>query len=263
MSFVQIETAKPTINSETIFSLWNFPVTNSLFMAFLITIIIFAFSYLIYKKSTIVPGKWQIVFESLYESIYELLNKITGDNAITKKIFHLIASLFIFIGFSNLLGLIIPFLGSFTYKNMPIFRTPTTDFNVTVSLALSLVLLIQYESIKKWGALKYISNFIKVHEIINGFKKGLSAGIMGIINFLIGLLDIISEFAKVISLSMRLFGNMFAGETLAVILLSFFAYFLPATWMAMNIFVGFVQAMVFGSLTAAYYSLAVKGIETE
>jgi len=152
-------------------------------------------------------------------------------------------------------------LGSFTYKGMSIFRTPTTDFNVTVSLALAMVLLIQFASIKKWGFLKHISNYLKFHEIFQGFKKGIGAGFMGIINFLIGLLDIISEFAKVVSLSFRLFGNMFAGETLAVVLLGFLAYVLPVSWMIMNIFAGFIQAMVFGSLTAAYYSLAVKGGE--
>jgi len=77
------------------------------------------------------------------------------------------------------------------------------------------------------------------------------------------LLDIVSEFARIISLSFRLFGNMFAGEMLAVVLLGFLAYILPIGWMAMNIFSGFIQAMVFGSLTAAYYSLAVKGGEVE
>lgn len=261
MSLLQIEAVNQTIVSDTIFILWGFPFTNSILMAFLITIIIGIFSFFVSKNVKIVPEKWQIVYEWLYNSIKGLIDQITGDPVISAKIFHLIAGLFIFIGMSNLLGIFIPFLGSFTYNGNSIFRTPTTDFNVTVSLATAMILLVQIESIRKWGFLKYASNFFKFHEIFNGFRKGISQGIMGIINFLIGLLDIISEFAKVISLSMRLFGNMFAGETLAVILLGFFAYLLPVSWMAMNIFVGFVQAMVFGSLTAAYYSLAVKGAE--
>jgi len=121
-----------------------------------------------------------------------------------------------------------------------------------------MVIIVQAASIKKWGLLKHLSNYFKFHEIINGFRNGFTAGLMGIVHFLIGLLDIISEFARIVSLSMRLFGNMFAGEMLAVILLGFLAYILPVGWMFMNIFTGFVQAMVFGSLTAAYYSLAVK-----
>lgn len=263
MSIIQVVANRPVINSETIFSVFGFPFTNSILMALLITAIIFFASYIICKKSRVLPKSWQVVFEYLHEAIYGLVNKITGEEKITKKIFYLIAALFIFIGLSNLLGLFIPFLGSFTYEGSAIFRTPTTDFNVTVSLAAAMVLLIQFASIKKWGLLKHLSNYFKFHEIYNGFKKGISAGLMGIVHFLIGLLDIISEFARIVSLSMRLFGNMFAGEMLAVILLGFFAYFLPVAWMSMNIFIGFVQAMVFGSLTAAYYSLAVKGSEIE
>jgi len=261
MQIVQIDAARPTINSETIFNIWKFPVTNSILMAVLITVIILALSYFIYKKAKVMPKSWQIVYEWLYDAISGLIDQLTGDRAITQKIFYLIAGLFIFIGFSNLLGLFIPFLGSFTYKEMPIFRTPTTDFNVTVSLAAAMVIIIQFASIKKWGLLKHLSNYFKFHEIVNGFKKGIGAGFMGIVNFLIGLLDIISEFARVVSLSMRLFGNMFAGETLAIVLLGFLAYMLPVAWMAMNIFVGFVQAMVFGSLAAAYYALAVRGTD--
>jgi F-type H+-transporting ATPase subunit a len=244
--------------------MFGFPVTDSMLMAWLITIIIFLFSYfMIFRKSKILPKKWQIICEYLYEAMHGLIDQITGDSAITKKIFYLVSSLFIFIGLSNLLGLFIPFLGSFTYKGVSIFRTPTTDFNVTFSLAVSIVVFIQFSSIKKWGIIKHLSNYFKFHEIFYGFKKGIGSGIMGIVNFMIGLLDIVSEFAKVISLSMRLFGNMFAGEMLAVILLGFLAYIMPVAWMAMNIFSGFIQAMVFGSLTAAYYSLAVKGGESE
>ena len=261
MSLVQIVADKPAISPDIIFTIGGFPVTNSILMGWLITVIIISFSIFISKNAKILPKYWQIIFEALYESMQGLINKITGDENITKKIFYLIAGLFIFIGFSNLLGLFIPFLGSFTYNEVSIFRTPTTDFNVTLSLAFAMVLLIQVSSIRRWGILIHLSNYFKFHEIINGFKKGIGAGILGIIYFMVGLLDIISEFAKVVSLSMRLFGNMFAGEMLAVILLGFLAYGMPSVWMAMNIFTGFIQAMVFGSLAAAYYSSAVKGAE--
>ena len=264
MSIIQIAANRPTIGADTIFNIGGgFPVTNSFLMACLITIIVAIVSCFISRKLKIKPSRWQSIVEIIYEGMYGLIDQISGDKKITKKIFYLIASLFIFIGFSNLLGLFIPFLSSFTYKNMGIFRTPTTDFNTTISLALAMILLIQISSIKKWGFIRHFSNYFKFYEIINGFKKGFGAGFMGIVNFLIGLLDIVSEFARVISLSFRLFGNMFAGEMLAIVLLGFLAYILPVGWMAMNIFQGFIQALVFGSLTAAYYSLAVKGIELE
>jgi len=104
MSIIQIDAARPTIESETIFSIWKFPVTNSILMAVLITLIILVFSYLIYKKAKLVPQKWQIAYEWLYEAISGLIDQLTGDRAITQKIFYLIAGLFIFLGLSNLLG---------------------------------------------------------------------------------------------------------------------------------------------------------------
>ena len=81
---------------------------------------------------------------------------------------------------------------------------------------------------------------------------------LAIIDFLIGLLDIISEVAKVISLSLRLFGNMYAGEVLAGVVLGAFALIVPTPLVAMSILVAVLQAVVFGSLTAAYYTLAVQ-----
>lgn len=262
MSIIQIAAEKPTIKADTIFNIGGiFPATNTFLMAVLIVLIIAAVSYFISRKVKEKPGLWQNIAEILYEAMYNLIGQISGSKKITDKIFYLIAALFIFIALSNLLGIFIPFLTSFTYHEKPIFRTPTTDFNTTFSLAVAMVLFIQASSIRKWGALKHFSNYFKFHEIINGFKKGIGGGLMGILNFLIGLLDIVSEFARIISLSFRLFGNIFAGEMLAVILLGFLAYFLPAAWMTMNIFAGFIQAMVFGSLTAAYYSMAVAGEE--
>ena len=130
MSIVQIEAVKPTINTETLFNIFGFPVTNSVLMIWLITIIIFILSLCIAKKAKIIPARWQVITEYLYEAMHGLVDTITGSSAITKKIFYIIGSLFIFIGFSNLLGIFIPFLGSFTYEGKAMFRTPTTDFKI-------------------------------------------------------------------------------------------------------------------------------------
>jgi F-type H+-transporting ATPase subunit a len=260
---IQIPNDIPSVGSEVIFRIGHFPISNSMLLVWLITILILVFSFVLSKKIRLIPRSWQNIIEVLYESMENLLNQITGDIKISQKIFPLIASLFIFIGLSNLITLIIPFLGSFTYQGVSIFRTPTADFNTTLSLALAMVLFVQFESIRRWGFLKHLSNYFQFHVLIAGFKKGFGEGFIAIINFLVGLLDIVSEIAKVISLSFRLFGNMYAGEVLATILLTFLAYILPSAWMAMNLLSGVIQAMVFGSLTAAYYTLAIKSEESE
>jgi len=152
---------------------------------------------------------------------------------------------------------LIPGLSAITYNGVSIFRTPTNDFNMTFSIALAMVILANIMSIRDFGLFGHIGKFVKIKEVVEGFRKSIGAGLLAIIDFFIGLLDIVSEFAKVISLSLRLFGNMYAGEVLAAIFLGALAILIPAPWTAMNLLVGILQAMVFGSLTAAYITLAI------
>jgi F-type H+-transporting ATPase subunit a len=113
-------------------------------------------------------------------------------------------------------------------------------------------------SIKEWGFFGYLGKFFKFKEIYLGFKKGIGEGLMSIIDFLIGLLDIIGEIAKVISLSLRLFGHMYSAEVLEPLMVWALAYFVPVIWSSMSLLSGVVQAVVFGSLVTAYYMLSIK-----
>jgi F-type H+-transporting ATPase subunit a len=261
MSFLSVASEKPSIDPDIIFQIGNFPVSSSMLMVWLITAILIIFSLYTSRRLKLNPGKGQNIVESIYIAMENLINQITGDRKFTTILYPLIATLFIFIAFSNLLSIIIPFLTSITYNGMAMFRTPTSDFNTPFALGAAMIIYIQYISIRKWGILKHLGKYFQFKQLVQSFKKGIGEGFMGIINFLIGLLDIITEFARVISLSIRLFGNMFAGEMLAIIILGFVAYGLPAVWMSMSLLVGVIQAMVFGSLTAAYYMLAVQNIE--
>jgi len=261
MSLLSIAAEKPNIAPDIIFNIGNFVVSNTMTMVWLITILIIILCIYTKNKLKLKPNKFQNTIEILYEGMENLINQITGNKKYTLVLYPLIATLFIFIVLSNLLSTFIPFLTSFTYNNLPLFRTATSDFNTPLILALTMIIYVQYISIKQWGLLKHIGKYIQIKELYKSFKDGIGSGFMGIINFLIGLLDIVTEFARVVSLSIRLFGNMFAGEMLAVIILGFLAYGLPAVWMAMGLLVGLIQAIVFGSLTAAYYMLAIGNVE--
>ena len=255
--FLQVQTDNPPLQPETLFHIASWPITNTQIMLWLILILLVIIFFKI-KKFQLKPDcKFQHVAEMLYEGMRGFIQQLTGSKKHTEAIFPLIGAIFIFIGFSNLIGLI-PLLTSITYQGAALLRTPTNDFNTTFSLALSMIILIQITSMKNWGVWGYLAKYIKIKEIFLGFKKGIGSGFMAIIEFFIGLLDIISEIAKVISLSLRLFGNMYAGEVMAAIILGAFAYGLPSIWLAMNLLVAVVQTVVFGSLTAAYYMMAVK-----
>jgi F-type H+-transporting ATPase subunit a len=257
MSLIQISKEIPTVDPDVLFHIGSFPVVNSFLMILLIILLLVVFAIVFGRKISDKPNKLQNLMEYFYDGFEDLLDQITGNRKVSSKIFPLFATLLVYLVLSNLIGLI-PGLTSITYNGVSIFRTPTSDFNTTLGLSLALVFLINLLSIKKDGIFKYIGKFIKIKPLILSFKKGPGAVGMAIIDFLMGFLDIISEVAKVISLSLRLFGNIFAGEVLAAILLGALAYVLPAIWTGMNVLTGVVQALVFASLIAAYYSLALK-----
>lgn len=245
------------VEPETIFTIGNFKIANSTALAFFIMVLLAVFCYFAVRRYRMRPAKGQALIEVLVEGMLSFISQITGERKHAEKIFPLIAAIFIYIGLSNLIG-IIPGLTSLQFDGRSIFRSPTSDFNTTFGLALGAVVMLQVVSIRDFGIFGYIGKFFKFKEIYLGFRQGIGAGFMAIIDFLIALLDIVGEIAKVISLSLRLFGNMYAGEVLATLILGAFAFVLPITWSAMSLLSGVVQALVFGSLVTAYYMLAIK-----
>lgn len=257
MNFLQVQSEIISVRPETVFSIGAFDVTNSIVMGVFITILLTLFVVYTRRRLTLNPSKTQSVLEMAVEGMLYLVEQITADRKKAEKLLPLIGTIFVFFMISNLITLI-PGVGSITYNGVPVFRGPTNDFNMTFSVALAIVILSQIMSIKHFGVFGHLGKYFKFKELFQGFKKGIGTGMVALIDFLIGLLDIISELAKVFSLSLRLFGNMFAGEILLALLLGAFAFVVPTVWLGMNLLVGVIQAIVFGALSAAYYTMAVS-----
>lgn len=245
------------VTPETIFMIGDFKIVNTTLLSLFILILLATFCYVIVRRYRLRPSAGQTAVELLVEGMLNFISQITGSQKHAAQLFPLIATIFVYIAIANLIGLV-PGLTSIQWNGHTIFRGPTTDFNTTFGLALGTVILLQVVSIKDFGFWGHLGKFFKFKEVYQGFRKSIGAGFMAIIDFLIGLLDIIGEIAKVISLSLRLFGNMYAGEILAIIILGAFAYVVPILWTAMNLLSGIIQALVFGSLMTAYYMLAIK-----
>jgi F-type H+-transporting ATPase subunit a len=148
------------------------------------------------------------------------------------------------------------------YTVIPMFRAPTTDLNVTIALALVAVIMTQYFGVKALG-IGYFGKFIAVGGVIKAFtKKGLGcagrigAFGMGLIDIFIGVVEMISEIAKIVSFSFRLFGNIFAGEVLLGVMAFLIPYIISLPFYGLEIFVGFVQALVFMMLAVAFFLVA-------
>lgn len=245
------------IQPEFVFSIGNFNIANSTLMIVFITLLFLCLGIFVVRKFTLIPGKFQSGFEMIYESIVGLVQQVTGNRHHAEKIFPVIAAILVYFALANIIA-IVPGLTDITYNGVAIFRTPTSDFNTALGVSLAAVIALNIVSFSEYGFLGYLNNYFNIKGIVQGFKKGMMDGFVGIIEFAVGLLDIIGEVAKVISLSFRLFGNVYAGQVLAIIIMGAVAYILPAVWTVMSGFTGLLQGMVFAALVAVYYTLTLR-----
>jgi F-type H+-transporting ATPase subunit a len=236
-----------SLKAERIFNLWGFPVTNSLVAAWLSILILFIVAIMVRLKLKLVPSKIQNLFEMVIEYFLNLMEEIYGSKEKAKKVFPWVATFFLFILLSNWLG-ILPGFGSITFHHAPFLRSANADLNTTLALAIISVLISQIFGIAAAGFFRYLKRFIN-------FK--------GPINLFVGFLEFFSELAKVVSFSFRLFGNIFAGEVLLIVVSILVPYFAPLPFYFLEIFVGFIQALVFTMLTVVFIRLAFLMAEEE
>jgi F-type H+-transporting ATPase subunit a len=259
-AYIHVQEEVPPITSPVLGSIGIFTFATSTITTILITLLVVAIISLI-KRVRLIPSKVQNMYEMVYEFVHSFVSQIVGGEKEAKKVVPYVGALFIYLLIANILPMIPPFSGFYITINgehVPLFRGATTDFNTTFGLALAVVVTMQYVGIKEQGLFKYASHFIQISQVIKGFRKGFGEGMVAVVGFMVGLIEIVSEFAKTLSLSLRLFGNMFAHEVLTVILLGAFAFGVPALWMAMGLLVGVVQSVVFIALVTVYYSLVLK-----
>ena len=203
-------------------------IPDYIVMCFIVAIFLALFLGLAARKRSLVPSKLQSVLEMIIEAFEGLLTDIIGEQG--KKYLPMIGTIGLFILFCNLLGLI------------PGFMSPTTKLNVTAGCALTVFVYYHWQGIRTQGLFKYLKHFT------------------GPIPFMAPLMlpiEIISHFSRPVSLSIRLFGNIFAEELLIVVIASIIPFVLPLPFMAIAIITGSIQAFVFVLLSCIYIAGAV------
>ncbi len=259
-TFFHVNEEVPSIVAPTLGNVGPFTIATSTITILFITILFIGLCMAV-SKARLIPGRFQHLLEIFYEMAAGFIESIVGDKERAKVITPYVGALMSYLIVANLLPMI-PFLnGLYIVINgaeVPLFRGATTDFNTTFGLALATVVMMQVIGMREQGVFGYLSHFIQVKQVYRGFQKGLGQGMSAIVGFFVGIIEIIGEFAKILSLSLRLFGNMFAHEVLTVILLGAFAVAVPAIWMGMGLLVGLVQSIVFVALVTVYYSLVLK-----
>ena len=242
----------PTLASETIAHIGGFEVRNTMVMAWLAIVVLVIVGLALRRtKYRVIPGRFQAFIEMIIEGLFDFFNAIVQDTKQTRSFFPLVATILIFLTLANWMG-ILPGVGSITIEGLheghtidiPLFRSMNADVNMTLAIALISVIATQIFGILALGLFPYVGKFFVApwRDPIGSF---------------VGILELVAECAKIISFTFRLFGNIFAGEVLLVVISFLMPYFAPLPFLGLEIFVGFVQGLVFSLLTLVFLKMAV------
>jgi F-type H+-transporting ATPase subunit a len=239
-----------SLAAEPVLHIAGITITNSVLTAAILYIGLIGFAiYFSRQKLALVPASrsLQNVLEIVVDGLMGLFRSAAGEKA--RQFFPLAATFFVFILLGNWIGLLPGFGSIGIWKTIngeqeliPLFRGVTADINTTLALALISVGAIQYYGLKATG-FHYLNKYINFKSPIYTF---------------VGLLEILSEFAKIISFAFRLFGNIFAGEVLLTVISSLIPFLVNLPFYGLEIFVGFIQALVFVMLTLVLLKVATE-----
>ncbi len=231
-----------TLAAERLFTVLGFPITNATLAVWLIMAVLIAVGVMVGRKPSLIPGKLQNLFEMVFEYLLDMMEKILGSRVLAMRYFPFVTTIFLFILAVNW-SEFFPIYGTIRIGEYPLFHAATADLNMPLAMAIISFFVIEVSGILTLGVLKYGSKFVN-------FKGGAMM-------FVVGLLELIGNLARLISFSFRLFGAIFAGEVLLMVVGTFVPYFLPVPLMAFEAFIGLLQAAIFAILTLAFIKLAI------
>lgn len=235
------------IAAEKIFELGNMPITNTLLSSVVVAGVLLCAGFFI-RRDAMAPSLFQNIFEIIVEKFFGIMEPMFGSRASAERYLPLVLTIFFFILISNWFG-ILPGVGSIGFYEktdegaplIPLFRSAASDLNTTLALGIVAIALVHIFGVAEIGFRKHAGKFFSLK---------------GPIDFFTGVLEFISEIAKILSFSFRLFGNIFAGEALLIIMAFLAPYLIPVPFLALEIFVGFIQALVFAMLTMVFIHIA-------
>lgn len=238
------------LNAEKVGHIGSFPITNTLIASTTVVLFLLFVAFMIWRTRYNLKSRFYNLVEMIVEGAMGIIQSVVGTGKIAKQIFAVILTFFIFIICNNWFG-IFPGMGSIgVYEEhagekilVPLFRSANSDLNMTLAIALISLVFIQVITIKTVGTKRYL------HKFFN-----FSSPIL----FFVGILELLSELIKILSFSFRLFGNIFAGDVLLIVMFALVPYIVPLPFLGIEIFAGFVQALIFSMLTLVFINVSVS-----
>src|SRR3990167_3991266 len=232
------------LSAERLGTFLGIPITNTLISAWLIIGALIIVALLTSRRIKLIPSRVQALFELIFEFVYDYVTETLGSRELARKFFPLLTTIFIFVLALNWFEFL-PGVESIKYQGEPLFRGVNTDLTVPLVLAIVSFLVIEVTGVLTIGFYKYGSKFI-----VNPFRNP--------IGFAIGLIELIGEMVRVVSLSFRLFGNILAGSVIIAVATFFAPYGAPGLLMLFETFIGLLQAAIFALLTLFFIKLAIE-----
>lgn len=254
-----------SLPAQEIAKIGSVSITNAFAAMLLSSLLIIITAFFIRRKAGVVPSRLQVAFEMILDFFLAQLTMALDNEKRARKILPLIMTIFLIILLSNQFFLL-PIVGAVVTEGHGgleehFFRVPTSDYSLTIAFA-ALVIILSHVLAFAIAPMNHINNFIRFKSFLKIRKFGDVPN--AFIEFFLGLLEIIGEFAKIISLATRLFGNIFSGEIIIIIVsgLMFYTQFLvPIPFYLLGILAGLVQAFVFSILSLLFISATIRNAE--
>jgi F-type H+-transporting ATPase subunit a len=227
---------------------WYPSISNTILTQWIVIVFILVTVLLMTRGAKLIPGRAQNMFETFYESLSDFGVGLAGPSA--RPYVPIFAAFFLLILFSNWIGLL-PFVG-----RIEALRAPSSDVNITLGLALVAFVMFEGEGFRKLGVRGYLGKFFPLYE----FKQGIGAGIIAMF---VGLVELMLEFVKPITLSMRLFGNIYGGEVALGVITGLTLAVIPVGLLGLDFLLNAIQALIFSVLTLVFITLAIESHDHE
>jgi F-type H+-transporting ATPase subunit a len=222
---------------------WQPSITSTILTMWIVSVVVLVVLFVMTRGKAMVPGKAQNAMEYVWEQIEGFGMSIGGPEA--RPYMMLFAGFFLYILLSNWSGLIPP------VGKIEDLRAPTSDLNITLGLALVAFGFFQVQGFRHLGFRGYLSKFFPLGE----FRKGVGNGLIAMF---VGLVELLLEFVKPITLSMRLFGNIYGGEVALGVITALTIAVIPMALIALELFLNLVQALIFSTLTLMFTLAAIE-----
>jgi F-type H+-transporting ATPase subunit a len=223
-------------------------ISNTILTMWLVMAIVLIGAIAMARKPRMVPGRAQNAIETVYEFLRDFGIGIAGPPA--APYIPIFVAAFLLVLFDNWIGLIPP------VGKIDLLRAPSSDVNITIGMALISFLIFHVEGFRALGVGGYLGKFFPFYE----FRKGVGAGVIALF---VGLIELMLEFVKPVTLSMRLFGNIYGGEVALGVITTLTVFLIPIGLIGLELMLNAIQALIFSVLTLIFITLAVESHHDE